>query len=70
MKKMKLNLEQLKVESFEIKKIKYTKGTIIGNGADDDNTIHSCLTQLEPTLPGCANDSNPDFCTQYPEYCF
>ncbi|MFA8341565.1 MAG: pinensin family lanthipeptide [Rhodothermaceae bacterium] len=40
MKKLKLNLDQLKVNSFEIKKSSKETGTIVGNVAD---TKQNCL---------------------------
>ena len=78
MKKLKLNLDELKVESFEIKENSLLKGTVEGNvsGAPCSDTLDGAATCDCPsyvntciqTCYSCVHATCGDNCT-HPQYC-
>ena len=60
MKKFKLNLNNLKVESFETSKVSKPKGTILGNNLQEPSH-HDSECNCDPTLVGLHCEPNTGY---------
>ena len=62
MKKLKLNLDEIKVESFETSSHSFTQGTILAQGAETEGAVDTCyeycLTQAQTCDPSCGPSCN------------